>query len=82
MPGVPAGGLHYAAGVSPVSARAFVAAIGLGALLRTVPYAVLGQGLVSGSPVTLVVAGASILLGGLAAGVLLRYLRQPVGTVT
>jgi len=39
MPGVPAGGLYYAAGVSPVCARAFAAAIAVGALLRTVPYA-------------------------------------------
>jgi uncharacterized membrane protein YdjX (TVP38/TMEM64 family) len=76
MPGVPAGALHYAAGVSPVSARAFAAAIAVGALLRTVPYAVLGQGLVSGSLATILVAGGSIVVGGLAATVLLRHLRQ------
>lgn len=77
MPGVPAGGLHYAAGVSPVSARAFAAAIAIGALLRTVPYAVLGQALVSGSLAPILLASASILLGGLAAAVLVRHLRQP-----
>jgi uncharacterized membrane protein YdjX (TVP38/TMEM64 family) len=76
MPGVPAGGLHYAAGVSPVRARAFAGAIAIGALLRTVPYVVLGQGLGSGSLATMVVAGGSIVLGGLAAAVLLRQLRR------
>jgi uncharacterized membrane protein YdjX (TVP38/TMEM64 family) len=82
MPGVPAGGLHYAAGVSPVSARAFAAAIAIGALLRTVPYAVLGQGLVSGSLATVLLAGGSIMLGGLAAAVLVRHLREPADAVT
>jgi len=82
MPGVPAGGLHYVAGVSPVSARAFGAAIAIGALLRTVPYAVLGQGLASGSLATMLFAGASILLGGLAAAVLVRHLRQPADAVS
>ena len=82
MPGVPAGGLHYAAGVSPVSARAFAAAMAIGALLRTVPYAVLGQGLGSGSLATILLATGSIVLGGLAAAVLVRHLRQPVDAVT
>jgi uncharacterized membrane protein YdjX (TVP38/TMEM64 family) len=82
MPGVPAGGLHYVAGVSPVSARAFAAAMAIGALLRTVPYAVLGQGLGSGSLATILLATGSIVLGGLAAAVLLRHLRQPVDAVT
>ena len=75
MPGVPAGGLHYAAGASPVRPRAFAAAMAIGALLRTVPYAVLGTGLASGSPVTLAIAGSSIVLGGLAAAVLVRHIR-------
>ena len=37
MPGVPATGLYYAAGISPVRPRAFTAAIAIGALLRTTP---------------------------------------------
>ena len=78
MPGVPAGGLHYAAGVSPVAARSFAAAIAIGALLRTVPYAVLGQGIGSGSIVTMLFAGGSIALGGLAAALLIRHVRRPV----
>ena len=77
MPGVPAGGLHYAAGVSPVRARSFAGAIAIGALLRTVPYAVLGQSLASGSILTMLVAGGSIVLGGLAAAVLVRHVRRP-----
>ena len=77
MPGVPATGLHYAAGVSPVRARAFAAAIAIGALLRTVPYALLGQGLASGSIATLLVAAASIAIGALAAAVLVRQVRRP-----
>ena len=76
MPGVPAGGLHYVAGVSPVRARSFAAAIAVGALLRTVPYAVLGQGLASGSITMILVAAASISLGGLAAGMLVRQIRR------
>ena len=76
MPGVPAGGLHYAAGVSPVRTRAFAGAIGIGALLRTVPYVVLGQGIGSGSLVTMLVAGGSIVVGGLAAAVLFSRLRR------
>jgi uncharacterized membrane protein YdjX (TVP38/TMEM64 family) len=78
MPGVPAGWLHYVAGASPVRARAFGAAIAIGALLRTVPYALLGQGLSTGSPLTLAVAAGSIVLGGAAATVLVRQLRVPV----
>jgi uncharacterized membrane protein YdjX (TVP38/TMEM64 family) len=77
MPGVPATGLHYAAGVSPVGVRAFAAAIAIGALLRTVPYSVLGSGLASGSILTLIVAGGSIALGGLVAAMLFRQLRRP-----
>ena len=45
MPGVPATGLHYVAGVAPVGVPAFAAAMVLGALVRTAPYAVLGQGI-------------------------------------
>jgi uncharacterized membrane protein YdjX (TVP38/TMEM64 family) len=76
MPGMPVGGLHYAAGVSPVRPRAFVAAMTVGALLRTVPYAVLGTGLASGSMPTIAVAAGSIGLGGLTAAVLVRQIRQ------
>jgi uncharacterized membrane protein YdjX (TVP38/TMEM64 family) len=80
MPGVPATGLHYAAGVSPVSAHGFAGAIAIGALLRTVPYAVLGDGLGSGSILTLLLAGGSIALGGLAALVLVDRLRRTAVT--
>lgn len=75
-PGIPATALHYAAGVSPVGPRAFTGAIAIGALVRTVPYAVLGQGLASGSIATMLVAAGSIALGGLAAAVLVRQLRR------
>lgn len=77
MPGVPATGLHYAAAVSRVRASAFAGAIAVGALLRTVPYALLGEGLGSGSLLTLFVAAGSIALSGLAAAVLIRQLRGP-----
>jgi uncharacterized membrane protein YdjX (TVP38/TMEM64 family) len=77
MPGVPATALHYAAGVSQVRARAFAAAIAVGALLRTVPYAFLGTGLASGSALTLLLAGGSIALGSAAAAALFRHLRRP-----
>jgi uncharacterized membrane protein YdjX (TVP38/TMEM64 family) len=76
MPGVPATGLHYVAGASPVRARAFAGAIAIGALLRTVPYAILGQGVGSGSISTLLIAGASITLGALACAVLVRQIRR------
>lgn len=76
MPGVPVTALHYAAGVSPVRPRAFVSALAIGALLRTVPYAILGQGLSSGSIVTILIAGGSAGLGAVAAVVLLRQLRR------
>ena len=76
MPGVPATGLHYAAGVSPVRTRAFAGAIAIGALLRTVPYAILGQGLSSGSITTILIAGGSIALGGVSAGMLIRQIRR------
>ncbi len=77
MPGVPATGLHYAAAVSPVRARAFAGAMAIGAILRTVPYALLGEALGSGSLVTTFVAVGSIVLSGLAAAVLIRQIRRP-----
>jgi uncharacterized membrane protein YdjX (TVP38/TMEM64 family) len=82
MPGVPAGALHYAAGASPVRPRSFTAAIAIGALVRTVPYALLGQGLASGSIASLLVAVTSIAIGGIVAIVLLRKLRSPLATAT
>jgi uncharacterized membrane protein YdjX (TVP38/TMEM64 family) len=81
MPGVPAGALHYAAGASPVRGRSFAGAIAIGAVLRTVPYALLGQGLGSGSILTLLLAAGSMALGGLAATVLLRQLRREAGSL-
>lgn len=80
MPGVPASGLHYAAGASPVRLRAFAGAIAIGALLRTTPYAVLGQGLGSGSLVTILIAAASIGLGALTAALLMQRLRLAAAT--
>ena len=77
MPGVPATGLHYAAAVSRARASAFAGAIAIGALLRTVPYALLGDGLGSGSLLTTFVAAGSIVLSGLAAAVLVRRIRRP-----
>jgi len=77
-PGVPATGLHYAAGISPVGTRAFAGAIAIGALLRTTPYAVLGQGIGSGSVATVAIAAGSIVLGALGAALLVRQLRVPV----
>ena len=76
MPGVPAGALHYAAGASPVRVRAFAAAMAVGALLRTAPYALLGEGIGSGSLLTLLVAAGSIALGAIAAVVLLAQVRR------
>ena len=75
MPGVPASGLHYAAGVSPVRSGAFTAAITIGALLRTTPYALLGQGLASGSAIPVIIAAASIAIGATGAMLILRQLR-------
>jgi uncharacterized membrane protein YdjX (TVP38/TMEM64 family) len=79
MPGVPATGLYYAAGASPVRLRAFAPAIAVGALLRTTPYALLGQGLASGSMVGIGIAAASIAIGGVVALLLLRGLRDVTG---
>jgi uncharacterized membrane protein YdjX (TVP38/TMEM64 family) len=75
MPGVPSTALHYAAGISPVKVTAFAAAIGLGAALRTVPYALLGEGIGSGSLEAFVVAAGSIVVGGGCALVLVWRLR-------
>jgi uncharacterized membrane protein YdjX (TVP38/TMEM64 family) len=79
MPGVPATGLNYAAGVSPVRPRAFIAAIAIGALLRTTPYALLGHGVASGSLLTIGIAAGSIAIGGAVALLLLRGLRDVTG---
>ena len=49
----------------------------LGALVRTAPYAVLGQGML-GSLATILIAGASIAVGAVTAAVLVRRLRTPV----
>ena len=78
MPGVPASGLYYAAGASPVRRRPFTAAITIGALIRTTPYALLGQGLASGSAIPIVIAIASIVIGSGGAMLLFRQLRTPV----
>jgi uncharacterized membrane protein YdjX (TVP38/TMEM64 family) len=75
MPGVPASGLHYAAGVSAVRRSAFTAAIAIGALLRTTPYALLGDGLATGSAVPLIAAAASVVIGAGGATLLLRQAR-------
>ncbi|HET9185682.1 MAG TPA: VTT domain-containing protein [Solirubrobacterales bacterium] len=77
MPGVPSTALHYVAGASPVRTRSFAAAIAIGALLRTTPYAFLGGGVGSGSIATVLVAIASIGIGGVAASLLFRQLRRP-----
>jgi uncharacterized membrane protein YdjX (TVP38/TMEM64 family) len=76
LPGVPAGGLHYAAGAAPVRARAFAGAMAVGAVLRTVPYALLGSCLAGGSPMALALAGGSIVVGALAAALMARRLRR------
>ena len=73
-PGVPATGLHYVAGASRVRLGSFVAAMAVAAPLRTVPYAVLGTGVASGSIPTLAIAGSSIVLGAVASGILVRHL--------
>jgi uncharacterized membrane protein YdjX (TVP38/TMEM64 family) len=72
-PGVPATGLHYVAGASRVRTGAFIAAMAVAAPLRTVPYAVLGTGLAAGSILTLVIAGGSIAVGGIASALLARH---------
>ena len=72
-PGVPATGLYYVAGASRVRPGAFLAAMAVAAPLRTVPYAVLGTGLLAGSILTLVIAASSIALGAIASGLLVRH---------
>lgn len=74
MPGVPASGLYYAAGLSPVRYGAFTAAIAIGALLRTTPYALLGNGLASGSPASIALAAASVAVSAAGALLLVRRL--------
>ena len=75
MPGVPASGLHYAAGISPVRRSAFTAAIAIGALLRTTPYALLGDGVATGSAVPLIAAASSVAIGAAGATLLLHRAR-------
>jgi uncharacterized membrane protein YdjX (TVP38/TMEM64 family) len=72
---VPATGLYYAAGVSAVRPPAFAAAIAVGALLRTTPYALLGHGLTSGSVAASMLAAGSVAVGGAGAMVIVRQLR-------
>jgi uncharacterized membrane protein YdjX (TVP38/TMEM64 family) len=79
MPGVPATALHYAAGVSPVRSGAFTAAIAIGALVRTAPYAVLGQGLASGSLLAVALAVVPIATGSAGGMLLVRHLRHAPG---
>jgi uncharacterized membrane protein YdjX (TVP38/TMEM64 family) len=74
MPGVPASGLYYAARVSPVRYGAFTAAIAIGALLRTTPYALLGDSLGSGSMISIAIAAASVAIGGGSALLIMRRL--------
>jgi hypothetical protein len=50
----------------------------IGAIVRTVPYAVIGTGLASGSAFTLIVGGSSVILGTATAAVLVRRLRSAV----
>jgi uncharacterized membrane protein YdjX (TVP38/TMEM64 family) len=76
MPGVPATALHYAAGASPVRYGAFTAAIAIGALVRTAPYAVLGQGLASGSPLAAALAVIPVAIGAAGGMVLVRRMRR------
>jgi len=75
-PGVPATGLNYVAGASRVRPGAFIGAMAVAAPLRTVPYAVLGTGLASGSMLTLLVAGSSIVLGAIASIALARHIMR------
>ena len=72
-PGVPACGLYYVAGASRLRPSAFIGAMAVAAPLRTVPYAVLGTAVASGSIVTLVIAGGSIVVGAIASAVLVRH---------
>ena len=62
--------------VARVRTRAFAGAIAIGTLLRAVPYAILGQGLSSGSIKTSLIAGGSVALGAVSAGMLMRQMRR------
>jgi hypothetical protein len=46
----------------------------IAAPLRTVPYAVLGTAVASGSVLTLVIAGGSIAIGAVSSAVLVRHI--------
>jgi uncharacterized membrane protein YdjX (TVP38/TMEM64 family) len=75
MPGAPASVLYYAAGVSSVRRSAFTAAIAIGAVLRTTPYALLGNGLATGSAAVLIIAASSVAVGAACSTLLLRHAR-------
>lgn len=75
MPGLPVAPVHYVSGVAPVSVIAFAAAMAVGAILRLAPYAVLGEGITSGSTTSLVVGGISMAIGAATALLLVRHLR-------
>jgi uncharacterized membrane protein YdjX (TVP38/TMEM64 family) len=75
MPGAPASLLYYAAGVSSVRGSAFAAAIAIGAVLRTTPYALLGDGIATGSAVPLIAAATSVVIGAVCSTLLLRRAR-------
>jgi hypothetical protein len=64
-----------------VRVRPFTAAIAIGALLRTTPYALLGEGLGSGSPLTIAIAAASIAIGAAGAVLLARGVRSTIAGV-
>jgi len=75
-PGVPTTVLHYAAGVSRVRTRDFVIALAVRGTLRTAPYALLGAGLGSRSPVWAAAAVASMAVGAALAALLGVRLRR------
>jgi uncharacterized membrane protein YdjX (TVP38/TMEM64 family) len=75
MPGLPVAPVHYVSGVAPVGVLAFAAAMAIGAILRLAPYAVLGEGITSGSTTSLVVGGMSMAIGATTAFLLVRHLR-------
>jgi uncharacterized membrane protein YdjX (TVP38/TMEM64 family) len=75
LPGAPASVLYYAAGVSSVRPAAFTAAIAIGAVLRTTPYALLGEGLATGSALPLIAAASSVAIGAACSTLLLRHAR-------
>ena len=77
LPGVPVAPVHYLSGVAPVGVGVFAAAMGVGAALRVAPYAVIGEGISTGSTTSLLVGGASMAVGATTALLLVRHLRQP-----